>query len=262
MDAAPPFDEPNELERALMEAAKDPTARGAFSRILLDSRVLVIGRVLRQEGADPAVTAQAGDQVSLYHGTTDDGRECVPFYSSARVLASVAPDASPYLEMRVRDLFTMTRGETLMLNLGAPWGKEFTPREVEQLLDHGWAGDQIVNDRPRQVRLGLPTDEPTALIAGLVTVLKRHPQVARAYLGMIQYKDDPVVPGVTDAHLIIGVEGTGSGDPRAAVQDIGPVAAELAPGRPTDFVVVEEGDEGVAGWLRAEGITIYEKDGA
>ena len=81
----------------------------------------------------------------------------------------------------------------------------------------------------------------------MTSVFAQHPEVRAAYLGRIH------IPSAgTPPHLIIGVEG--EGDLKDAMLDAN---AARDPGDDpdglVDFVVVTQGSDGIAGWLRDNG---------
>jgi len=250
-----PFDVRNELEDALVAAAEDPAARGPFLRLLLDSTVYVVGQVVGQDGqprgGEGKLDVQPGDGLSLRTVALSDGRSGVPFFSSVRWLSGCLKEHVSYLAIPTRALFGTAVGATFLLNPGAPWGKEFTPEEVTRLLESGGTGREVEVDARREVMLGLPAVEPTALLAALTTVFGRRPEVSEAFLGMIQYPDDESGP-----HLIVGVDG--DGDLVEAIRDAGAAAnGVLGQGEMADFARIKRGDEGISDFLVANGTRFY-----
>jgi hypothetical protein len=180
-----------------------------------------------------------------------DGRPCIPFYSSSEWLASVVHRTVPTLQMPVRALFAGTPGATLVLNLGAPWAKEFTPDEAKALLGGGQAAANAIGN-PSAVVISLPEVEPLAYLAAATTVFSRYPEVRAAYLGWILYPQAGTPP-----HLIIGVEG--EGDLKDAMYDASSASdAGDDPNSLVDFVVVTPDADGVAAWLYENGRKFYE----
>ncbi len=252
-----PFDVRNELEDALAAAAEDPAARGPFLRLLLDSTVYVIGQVVDQDGnprgGEGKLDVQPGEGLSLRTVALPDERSGVPFFSSVRWLSGCLKEPATYLSIPTRMLFQTAVGATFLLNPGAPWGKEFSPEEVTRLLESGGTGREVEVDAPREVRLGLPSVEPTALLAALTTVFTRHPEVSEAFLGMIQYTDDESGP-----HLIVGLDG--DGDLVEAIRDAGAAAnGILGRGEMADFARIKRGDEGISDFLTSNGQRFYGK---
>jgi hypothetical protein len=253
-DVAPPFDQRNALEDALVAAAEDPAARGPFLRLLLDSVVYVLGETRSADGTpnpDGAQTLRPGDEIGIRSFPAPDGGTAIPFFTSEPWMRGCVRDLDRFVSLPTRDLFLTTRGARLVLNWGAPWAKEFTPDEISHLLEHGHPGARLETEAPRQVMLGLPAVEPTALLAELTTVFSRHPEVSAAYLGWFHDPSTDVPP-----HAIIGVEG--EGDPRLAVED---AIAAVAGSDPVDFVVASPEDDSVGGWLATQGQRFYTRGG-
>ena len=258
-DFPPPFDHRNALEDALVAASDDPAARGPFLRLLLDSTVFVIGQA--PEGSDASegeegTTIQPGISLALASYTMRDGRTAIPFYSSTEWMSGCLREPARYLGLPARALLETTRGETLMLNWGAPWGKEFPPEEIASILDHGTTGERITLAEPRQVTLGLPSVEPTALLATLTMVLAHHPEVSVGYMG---WMDDPA--GGLPPHAIIGIDG--EGDLETALQDAGAAATGPEWGSaPVDFFRITPGDRAVSDFFIREGKRFYTRGAA
>src|SRR6202012_21559 len=78
---AMPFISENELERALVKAAKDPASAPDFYRLLLESDLLVMGTVEGREEATKQFTLSAGGRINLVTGTRN-GSTFLPVFSS------------------------------------------------------------------------------------------------------------------------------------------------------------------------------------
>lgn len=124
----------NSLEQRLVEAAKDPRARPAFYRELLESDLLVLG-FTNSGGGDGHFVAQVGDTVSIAHWTGQDGAQFIPVFSSMQRLREAISQMEKYLQLNARSLFEMTQGMPVVLNPGAAYGKEFTIEEIRGMLD-------------------------------------------------------------------------------------------------------------------------------
>jgi hypothetical protein len=119
------------LEELLAAAANDPARTPAFLRLLIESTVLVPGV--------PNPDDPTGRSVNLSELTNPAGKKAQPFYTSEERLqdtvTAVPGFESHYFALRCHDLFTMTRGATLILNPHSAAGKEFLPAEIANLLD-------------------------------------------------------------------------------------------------------------------------------
>jgi hypothetical protein len=249
-----PFTPRNALERALVKAADNPAERGAFLRELLKSSVLVVGRVEGTSGGGTqSGVVPAGAGLALRHATLPDGRTVLPFFSSVEWLSGTLSEPADALTIPATSLFESTRGATLVLNLGAPWGKEFTPSEISQLLESGGANQQIVVKEATEVQIGLPAKEPSAYIKAITPIFRRYPGVEAAYLGWIHTPGEGTPP-----HLIVGVQG--DGDIRGAMADAG-AAWETPPGSTdlVDFMEAIPGADGISGWFVSEGRRFYSR---
>ena len=70
-----------------------------------------------------------------------DGDQAIPFFLSLDMIHSDVGEDAEYFKMNTRSLFSMTRGATLVLNPTAELAKEFSPEEVESILNMD--GDEL-----------------------------------------------------------------------------------------------------------------------
>ena len=179
------FEPENEIERLLVRAASEPSARAAFTRALMDAQVFLVlvpdGPIEPQpDGGFKVPEGTTLNLPSATHGKV----KLLPFFTSplrARIWFKsehiVAPD-------RTRDLFGRYTNAPFVLNPASDYGKEFTPEEVTRLLsghfDDGAATEVI--QKPEQVLLSHPADVPAELIAALGRELGALKSVRGAWL--------------------------------------------------------------------------------
>lgn len=172
-----------------MAAAQSPDAILDFLRELLSSRVFIIPSVM-----PTLVNGQLPPGQNLQLSLVSNGeRNYVPFYSSPKRL----PQGSSYLSIETLALFQMTKGSHLVLNPGAEVGKEFTPEEVESLLEGALqtpAAPESAQEE-EQVQIGEPNETPTALLTELTRFLKKQPSVFRAWLALYHQPSRQKAPG-------------------------------------------------------------------
>ena len=179
------FEPENEIERLLMRASSEPSARADFTRALMDAQVFLVlvpdGPIEPQP--DGSIKVPEGTKLSLPSASRGEVK-LLPFFSSplrARTWFKgehiVAPD-------KTRDLFGRYAEAPFVLNPASDYGKEFTPDEVKRLLsgyfDDGAATEVI--QKPEQVLLSHPADVPTRLIAALGRELGALKSVRAAWL--------------------------------------------------------------------------------
>jgi hypothetical protein len=242
------------LDRALRAAAADPTKRGAFTRLLLESDIYVpaTAAAIGAPAASGRVEFRKGDRIVIRNVTLPDGHVALLFYSSEQMLASCLGEGVPALAFGCRTFFELASGSVLLMNHGSRWIKRFDPAEVASLLEHGWAGSPIDTEHDQRAQLRPVDSEPTAMLAAMTTVLTLHSGVTAAYIALLRY---PAIGD--DVFFIVGLDGDSRAD--AAIPDLGPVAAALAPGRTTHFMVVRRGDGDIADWLIANGLRFFSR---
>ena len=192
-----PFTCENQLEKALVEAVKNPASAPDFYRLLLESDLLVIGSVEGQEDAREQITLKPGVELKLVPGQKD-GVKFLPVFSSLARMQEYVQQERKFLNINGRALLDLTRGAPVILNPASEYGKELTADQVRQLLDG-----------PRsETRLTVGTKEhPTALVKLLTGVLANRPDVERAWMIPAAFADRP-----NESRALIGLQLDASGD--------------------------------------------------
>lgn len=133
------------LESSLTQAAADPAYLALFYRALLSSTVYLPARGDAMAEADD-------DMLAIEHWEMEDGTRVIPFFSTPARLQQALTDGGPasWHALPVRELFALTRGETLFLNPRAEAGKAFYPQEVAMLLESGGMAQPQTVDRRRR----------------------------------------------------------------------------------------------------------------
>ncbi len=224
------------LERLLRLAAGDPSRRAEFLEALLDAEVLVPG--------DTAGTAADGESLTLQlrEWQREDGSSAIPFFTSREVLEASIEGEERYLQLAARDLFEAVRGTTLLLNPCSPYGREFTPGDIEALLAPVLVEHRIAPGS--KVVIGQPADYPAALVDALTGLFARHASVRRAFLAQVYEPASGDPP-----HLVVGLDARGSIDPliaaaAALVREAAPRAGFV------DFMPLSPADAGgVSGYF-------------
>jgi hypothetical protein len=122
------------LEEAFLRAQKNPMSRREFNRMLLDSDLIVVGRIEGREFSEIGGTMRQGEKLKL--GLVEhNGQRWIPcFTSTARLEAGIEQNTA-YVVLNGRALLQMTRGLPVLLNMGSEIGKEFSTEEIDALLD-------------------------------------------------------------------------------------------------------------------------------
>lgn len=232
--------EENRLEAALRLAADDPANRPDFYHLLIESEVFVIGGTAQEPQGTR--TLHSGDKITIQNWRRSDGKPVVPFFTSLSALQQAISESGNYLQLPARSLFELTKGATLALNPGLPYGKEFFPNEIEALLTSGVTHlpEQRVTQRETTVLLGQPQEYPSAMVSALTTLFAKRSQVKTAFLLLMH---DPSVD--EKPHLVVGV--LADGDVERLFREVGSVAADTSPaGEAVDLYRVERGDTGLS----------------
>ena len=215
-----PFISENELERALVKAAKDSAAAPDFYRLLLESDLLVMGTVEGQENATDKFTLAPGGKINLVTGMKKGGGTFLPVFSSLLRMQDYVKQESKYLRVNGRALLDLTRGAPVVLNPASEYGKELTPEEVAQLLD-----PQVTRNQPRIINS--EADYPMPLVEALIGVFATRPDVEAAWMIQIRFA------GQDELHPLIGVET--AGDWPSLMQSVEAAADQSIPAQVFDL---------------------------
>ena len=245
--------EENDLERSLRLAAGDPGHRPDFYACLLDSTVYVLGHA--GDGGSGSRTVEAGDTVSIQSWARPDGSPIVPFFSSMALLRRAIDAESEYLRLPARSLLEITKGQPLVLNPGAPYGKEFTPNEIAALLCDGTAPmpETRVIAKQTEVALGQPADYPNKMVDALSSFFAQRASVRAAYLALMHDRARDEKP-----NLVVGI--AVDDDALPVVREAGTVISATTPqGQPVDMVIVEPGGGEMSEYFLTEVEPFYER---
>jgi hypothetical protein len=189
-----PFISENELERALVKAAKNPAAAADFYRQLLEANLLVMGTAEGQEDATEKFTLAPGGRVNLVTGVREGGGTFLPVFSSLLRMQEYAKKECKFLQVNGRALFGLTRGAPVILNPASEYGKELTPQQISHLLDPSAAQVLPVLDQG---------EHPAALIETLTRVFITRPDIEAAWALQLN------LPGQSQPQPVVGVETAG-----------------------------------------------------
>lgn len=217
-----PFISENELERALVQAVKNPHQAPDFYRLLLESDLLVMGTAQGQEDATETFRLTPGGKLNLVPGMKN-GSAFLPIFSSLARMQEYVRQDSRYLRINGRALLDLTRGAPVILNPASEYGKELSPQQIAQLLDPQAA-------RTPRIAVG-ETEYPMPLVNALTEAFTARPDIEAAWMIQVAFAD-------RDApHPLVGVEleaGTG-GDWPSLLQAVQAAAEHSVPGMVFDL---------------------------
>jgi hypothetical protein len=199
----------NELEKAMLAAVADASARTAFYRLLLASELVALGRL--------------GDSMTLETVRGPAG-DCHPvFTADARVTALIKEPAA-HFTIEGRKLFEITRGASFVLNPGSVPDKILTAEEIAWCLE--------TFPPPAELIVAQPKIFPTKLIKALCVLFTSRAAIQAAHLVYVARK------GIDkEGHPMIGLQADGD-VPRLA-QEIFAAAEAVLPGKPIEVVYLD-----------------------
>jgi type III secretion system (T3SS) SseB-like protein len=216
------FEAENDLERALMRAPNDPSARPEFYRLLMDSTLFVIGKI---EGHQNPQGQMQGDRLMIAT-IAWEGKNYHPVFSCMARLKAFAPgEEVEFLQLAGRALFSATKGSHFLLNPGSDFGKELSAEELTSIMGQ------------TRVMIGQAKEYPKKLVDPLKDFFARTPQVKAAHIVQIAFegKDEP-------PHPLIGIDA--EGDWQALSQQIGEVMKTAEFDSLVDMVPINRNDPG------------------
>lgn len=236
-DTGPETDEQqprNPLEWAMLMAVAEGTQRAwdqlcvALSGSVLYAVTPTAPEVEEQHELDEAT------RLDVVIVTAPDGHPVVPAFSSLAELRSVVPPGYGYVELPAPTLLAgVDDGRTsVSLNDGASWSCELLPELIAALVAGGVTAEQVPAG---QLAVGEPSEEPTELLAALVTAFGGMPEVVSARRTLA------VLPGETDPTFVVGVVLAPGADVGAAMQ--AGAAAGAPSGVPCLLLPLGPGDE-------------------
>lgn len=237
------------LEEVLKLAAVEPAHRPEFFSLLMETSVVVPG-----ERAEAGAVIDASTPVDLQHWEKEDGTSLIPCFTSVSALEQAVSGEQAYLIMPVRTLFEITQGETLFLNPKLPEGKEFSPREIADLLGEEGSAltQQTVLEGGTSLLLSEIAAPPAQMIDSLTQLFATHKSVRRAWVAYIRESADQ------PANLLIGIEADGDID--GIIQAAGSVATDtMIEDEPVDICRVVAEDKGVSHFFTAHLKPFYER---
>lgn len=225
------FEPVNDLEKSLMNAATNPSSRPQFYRDILESDIYLINHSGDKLDIRNNVL-QAGAKLNI-QSFERDGKAWLPIFTSLQRLEQYIRSNANYLQLRGRDFFEITRGAYVMLNPGIPYGKEFFPQEIEQMLDGSifQPTKSYTAQQDTPVLIGQPAIYPTELVKALSAYFAKNPFVNKAYLALMSN------PAEEKPHLLIAIDG--KGDWQKIMGDAGMIASEtLGKSEVIDFMQI------------------------
>lgn len=188
------------LEELLKKAATDPTCRPEFYKRLLNEELVVITNNSSELQIEDGIL-QKDSKVAIVN--FDDGKIPV-FTSTDRIFdKNVVKEQVPYLQLKGENLFTMTKGATLILNPFSDYGKELLPEEINDMLDGSIMHpkrSEVEIKKDTQILIGQPAKRPTEMLNDIGKFLASQEKVKAAYLAWIKFPDD------TPPHYLIAID--------------------------------------------------------
>jgi len=201
------FEPENELERAMLRASTQESARPEFYRLLLDSELVVLG--------------EAGDTGMSIETVANAGKRFHPVFTSPRRCEGFAPGQMPRFRMLARALFESTRGAAFVINPGSELTKTLAPEEIAWCLQRAHSQAGLIVAQPKV--------HPKRLVKALCVLFTSRALISAAHLAYVAREG---IDG--EGHPMIGL--VADGDVPRLANEIFEVAREALPGTTIDVV--------------------------
>ena len=184
VDAGPAFEPRNDLEAALMRAARDPAARPAFNRQLLDAELYV---ATPEAPATPSErTVGTGETLRLLNVADPQGNPVPAIFTDETRLADIFGAGTGYARLPASALFEMFAQSGAWLNPGLAYGVLWTADDLAHLLGKP-ARRTITKDT--NILLGTPKERPEALIRSIAATIADAPAVQEAWIALAHWPE-------------------------------------------------------------------------
>lgn len=189
----------NDFEDLLKHAAENPIFRDEFYTKILQSELFVI---TKEELSSRAPEAEANANIQLI--TLNTG--AIPVFTSIPKIfdKGVIQENITSLPINGKQLFEMTKGQTLFLNPFSDYGKELLPKEIEGILDGTILSSHNSNHEIKmgtRIQIGVPAVYPNEIVDEISTLFRSINQVKSAYVAWIH------VPNSNEpAHYIFAID--------------------------------------------------------
>jgi hypothetical protein len=204
------FTPENDLEKAMLQAASDPSAQALFYRQLLNSKLVALGTMTDTMSLE-TVRGPAGE----FH----------PVFTSPERVKTLIDKPAPSFTIPGRQLFEITSGAQFVLNPGSVPDKILTADEIAWCLKTFPPTTELVVAAPKVF--------PTKLVKALCILFTSRSAIRAAHLVYVARE------GVdAKAHPMIGLEADDGDVPRLA-QEIFAAAAAVLPGEPVEVVTLD-----------------------
>lgn len=192
----------NKIEKLLRQTAEDHGFLPLFYQTLLQTDVYVLGE--NKSSKMKIYSVKPGDEVDFQHWILPDERVLIPVFSSIYNIQQSVGYKDNFLRINARLLFEMTLGEQLTFNPRGPYGKEFTVKEVELLLN-GKLFDQTqehIWEKESEILLEPAGNAPEGFVAALTSFFQGQPEVQAAYLARVVEDEGDQAHD----HFVIGIQ--------------------------------------------------------
>lgn len=203
------FTPENDLERAMLQAAANPSAQADFYRLLLGSELVALGTM-----ADTMTLETVQGPAGQFH----------PVFTSPARVKALKTRPLPQFTIQGRRLFEIAAGAQFVLNPGSVPDKILTADEIDWCLKTFPPEGEIVVMKPKVY--------PTKLVKGLCVLFTSRAAIDAAHLVFVARTGVDAEP-----HPMIGLEADGD-VPRLA-QEIIEAGATIMPGAAIEVVYLD-----------------------
>lgn len=241
----------NEIERLLIKASSDISARNEFyTKLLWNDLVLITnGHTEQEEGR---TTLEKDSKIQFI--TLENGQ--IPVFTSTNRIfdKGIVKEEVPFISLKGQDLFKITKGATFILNPFSDYGKELIPQEIESLLNGSIfeKSNEIEIKEDTKILIGQPSKYPTEFVNALKNLFNKNKTVKAAYLATIKAEQSNEPP-----HLIIGIDI--EGDRKTITNQAGPLAEKILKNEIVDFVQIDTNGGGISDYFINETQPFYKR---
>ncbi|HSH66153.1 MAG TPA: enhanced serine sensitivity protein SseB C-terminal domain-containing protein [Bacteroidia bacterium] len=226
------FDNENLLETVLRKSTTEVAYRQEFYKRLLSDRLVVLTTKMNAK----EINENFGKEKKVNVLLLKDGR--IPVFTSKGKIfdKGIIKQEVTFMEIKGKDLFTLSKGATFVLNPYSDYGKELLPNEIGDMLNGKLAVDnpaKIVTKKETKIQIGQPVNYPMGMVNALKTLFAEQPPVKNAFLGWISNPASGQPP-----HYIFALDV--ESDVQTIINEAGAVVKQfLQPNEIVDFIQVD-----------------------
>lgn len=173
-----------QLEELFLQALHEPAYRAEFLEQLMNSDIYFPGST---EQTDDSQTQERyleeNSTVNIKSWPNEQYGRIIPFFTSLEKMSLAFESHENFICLSCKVFFKMTQGSLLILNPESNAIKEFTPYEIQYLLEGDYSDQSEAHEieAETEIMLGQPKQRPDFMLDQLAKLFTQYPEVDSAF---------------------------------------------------------------------------------